>query len=304
MVAGTLYRPDGQKLTDTDKAKVSLDVAAQGSIYHLDLNPELTDWEVQDAARIVRWLKGSGPFFGIAGHMLVVGPPRQGKGTFGNILTWRIARYFGKHVVRDDKPMDIWVDTVGAYTRFNDDTMNEDIARMEVVADRDQVSTEDGKKAKLSKEQKEIRHKQAVERWSTENGEVMLQDAVVLLDEYHRYVDRRRPGSSTLLALGGLIKMWGHLDMLLIGLAQSVHDLDRFRILPYVTHVVKVQMYTGSERPLSTVEIDLHRVRWNSQREQFVDSDKKTKIYLDGAAPLTQLGFRSEEHTSELQSQR
>ncbi len=123
-------------------------------IYSVELNPGLQEREVQNAWDILRWIKGYGPFLGIAGTMLVSGGMRQGKGLFGNTLAWMIKQYFrGKRVLRDDLPADLF----GEYTLFNEDRVLRDVATMSEIAEAE--SYKDGKAPKSAKEKAKLREK-------------------------------------------------------------------------------------------------------------------------------------------------
>lgn len=247
-------------------------------IYSVELNPGLQEWEVEEAWRIIRWLKGNGPFFGIAGVMLVSGPPRQGKGLFSNTLAWKIKRYFmGKHVLRDDVPTKLF----GEYTLFNEDTLMEDVADMAQVSESDipREAKKTADKALLKK---------MTDKWSTERGQILLQNAVLLKDEFWKDMNKRRPMAPMNLTMGGLIKMWGHLDMLLIGVIQSYHDLDRFTCLPWVSHHVKC---TWCQTIPNTTQASLYHVQWSEAQQKLIPVSKKPIwIYIDGSKPRAELG--------------
>lgn len=256
-------------------------VGSGEALYSLELNPGLTAAELDDAYTIVRWLQGSGMFYGIAGLMLVTGMPRQGKGLFGNVLAYKIRKYFkGKKIIRDDHPGQLWIDKVGPYTFFNEDVLAADIARMNEIAASD-VPTE----AKTAKKKAEM--VRAVAEWKSSTGEVLFQNAVALLDEFWRYMNNRRPMSPMNLAIGGIIKMWGHLDCLLMGLAQRQHDLDQYTCLPYVTHEVRCVWCRERE---DTVQATLYRVQYSNARRALVPIDKPTRIFLDGGRFRDELG--------------
>jgi hypothetical protein len=243
----------------------------------VELNSGLQEWEVEDAWSIVRWLKGNGPFFGIAGIMLVSGPPRQGKGLFSNTLAWKIKRYFkGKHILRDDHPTDIF----GKYTLLNEDTVMADVARMSVAAEGDVP-----KEARKAKDK--ARLAVAVREWQQQQGEILFQNSVVLKDEFWKDMNKRRPMNPMNLLFGGLIKMWGHLDMLLIGIIQNYRDLDRFTCLPFVQMHVKC---TWCSSIPDTTEVNLYHVQWSDARQKLIPTEKRpVRILLNGGRPRPEL---------------
>ncbi len=246
-------------------------------IYSVTLNENLQEWEVQEAWKIIRWLKGAGPFFGIAGVFLVSGPPRQGKGLFSNTLTWKILRYFkGKHCLRDDRPSELF----GPYTLFNEDTLVADVARMTEVSEQDIVRT-----ARKAKDKAKL--KEQIGKWQATAGEILLQNSIVLKDEFWKDVNKRRPMSPMNLLFGGLMKMWGHLDMMLIGVIQQYHDLDRFTCLPFVNLHAKCIWCTSMP---NTTEVNLYHVQWSEARQALIPIDKRPiRIFVDGGAPRPEL---------------
>lgn len=247
-------------------------------IYSVELNNHLSEEQTLEAWKIIRWLKGNGPFFGIAGVFLVSGPPRQGKGLFSNTLTWKIKHYFkGKHVLRDDVPSELF----GEYTLFNEDTLIGDVARMAEVAAQD--VPHEARKAKDKAKLKEM-----IEKWKATQGEILLQNSIVLKDEFWKDVNKRRPMSPMNLLFGGLMKMWGHLDMMLIGVIQQYHDLDRFTCLPFVNLHAKC---TWCSSMPNTTEVNLYHVQWSEARQALIPIDKRPiRIFVDGGAPRPELG--------------
>lgn len=248
------------------------------SLFRVEINPDLEDWEIEEAQKILGWITGSGEFLGVAGFILVTGLPRQGKGTFSNPLAWKIKRYFGKRILRDDHPTELF----GKYKLFNEEVLISDVAKMAQVAKEDIP-----KEAKKTSEKQAL--KRAVEQWVTEEGEVFMQDAVVMLDELWRYMNNRRPMNPMNIALSGLIKMMYHTDTLYMGIAQRKHELDRFTCLPYVTHEARCQWCTDRE---TTVRVDFRKVMWNGVRQALVPVDKGLILYVDGGKPREELGGR------------
>ena len=249
------------------------------SLYQLELNPGLTDAEEEQAYDIVHWLKGDGPFYGIAGHMLITGPPRQGKGLFANMLAYRVQKLFKhKHTLRDDHPRALY----GPYELFNEEIMMADIRRMAEVAKADLPDEEDATTVAKKKARQQL-----AEQWGSGEGKVKMKNAILLLDEYWRYVDKRRPMSPMLLGLSGNIKLWGHLDLMVIGIAQMVDDLDPHRILPYVNLEARCQW---CDYKPNTAEVNLYRVKWSVSRQKLLPTDRPTRIFVDGARPREELG--------------
>ncbi|MDG6912635.1 MAG: hypothetical protein JRN35_06080 [Nitrososphaerota archaeon] len=246
----------------------------EDKIYPLDLRPGLSDYELQDAEKIVRVIKGNGPFLGIAGVMLVGGLKRSGKGLFANAFGWKLKRYFGKSVLRDNHAPALF----GDYTFFNSDTLNTDVAEMASIA------SEDTKK--LSSAQL----KQYVKSWSTDKGQVLMQDAIIMDDEFWKDMSNRRPMDPMNIMYGGVLKTVYHLDAFVLGTIQRVHDLDRFTCLPDVNLHAKC-VWCGDNLP-NTTSVTIYHVEWNASRQELVPVDLKatTRWLVDGGEPREQLG--------------
>ncbi len=249
-------------------------------LYSVTLADDMTEAMIADAENILRITRGSGPFFGMAGHMLVTGPPRAGKGLFMNTLGYKGVRYFiDKHIVRDDHPGPAF--SKFGYKFFNEDTLNTDIAQMNDMAVED-ISLDGG--AMTAK--KKTRIKDASKKWADGAGKTMLHQAVALLDEYWRYMNRRRGMSPMNLSLGGITKMWGHLDLFLCGAAQRAQDLDRFTCLPYVNLDARCSWCTDRE---DTVQVVVYRVRYHEGKDRLIPTDRPSRIFIDGSKPREML---------------
>lgn len=260
MAVGTLHTPT--ELFD--------DTGIGDNLFELELNPGLTDEEIEDAQRVARMSRGC---------MLITGMPGAGKDLFGNVLLWKLKWLFkGIRTLRDERPRSLF----GAYTLFDEDSLLEDVARMEQIAKGDIPKETRSKKAiKQLTEQ--------IGKWHTAKGEVMLQGAALLLTEFWRYFHNRRPMNPMGILLGGVIKTWRHLDLLIIGIAQQKRELDRFSCLPYITHEVRVSWMASRS---DTAECHLYQVRYIGTRGVLeVVSKKPTVYYVDGAKPRPELGI-------------
>lgn len=248
-------------------------------IYSVEINEGLDEWEVEDAFKLIKMIKGNGPFLGIAGNMLISGGMRQGKGLFGNVLAWKIKRYFKfKRVFRDDHPQPLF----GPYDFFNEETVMEDIAKMSEAAEA--IPTE-SKKAK-----DKLAISKAATQWKDDYGGAKMQNAVMLKDEFWKDMGRRRGMSVMNLILSGLMKTTYHLDMLIIGIIQTYRDLDRYSCLPWVNLHAKC---TWSDTLPDTTEVKFWHVKWNEYKQKLIPvppTDKRPRtIYLNGGIPRKEL---------------
>jgi len=250
-------------------------------LYSVELNEGLQEWEVEDALRIIRMIKGNGPFLGVAGTMLVSGDPRQGKGIFGNVLAWKVKRYFKfKKVLRDDHPTALF----GDYVFFNEETLIADVANMSDVAEEDIP-----KEAKKSKDKTKL--VDSMSKWVAGQGSVIMQNSVMLKDEFWKDMNKRRPMTPMNLMFSGLLKTAYHIDLLTIGIVQTPSDLDRFTCLPWVT--MHAKCVWCSSLP-DTTEVTFYHVKWSPVKQKLIPippTDKKPiRIFLNGGLPRAELG--------------
>lgn len=248
-------------------------------LYSVTFNTGLSDKEKNEGFGIINFMKGGGPFFGIAGTMLVSGPRRQGKGLFANFFAWKLRHFFGKKILRDDHAPELF----GPYTLFNEDTLLGEIDAMSDIAETDT--------RKKSKAVKRAEMSSKVSEWRTQGrGEVLLQNSVIIKDEFWKDMNKRRPSSTMNLLFGGLLKTCYHTDTLVIGIIQRVDDLDRFTCLPDVNIHAKC---VWSRVTPNTTRVALHHVEWSAAQQRLVvTGQKKTPliIHVNGAAPRECLG--------------
>lgn len=244
----------------------------EASYEDIELNDNLLPWEIEEAARLVPFLRGV---------MLSLGMPGQGKDLFSSTICYKIKKYFkGKRPIRDERPRSLF----GPYTFFDENVLLADMAKLDSIAS-GAIPKEINRanKAALAKIQ------QQATRWQTAKGEVMLQYSIAHFAEFWRYMHNRRPMNPMGIALGGIIKIWRHLDCMVIGVAQQSHELDRFSCLPYVTMEARCSWATTRR---DTVMADVTKVRYVSTRGVFeMGSRKPTRIWVDGGRQRPELGI-------------
>jgi hypothetical protein len=240
-------------------------------LYQVELNDGLSEFEIEEATSILRWIKGSGQFFGVAGVMLITGPPRSGKDTFANTFAYKVKRYYkGIKIIRDDHATPLF----GKYTYWDERMLADDLDRMKEIA-----------------QDKEAAEKATAERWITEKGTVMMQKSVVLFTEAWQKMNNRNPMSVVNKTLGGLNKMWGHTETLYMYITQWTHDLDRFTCLPWVTMEVRCK---PSDSAVGVIEAHLYHVKFNYGTGKLIMLDKyPVRINVDAGRERQELGVSS-----------
>jgi len=213
------------------------------------------------------------------GVMLVAGPPGAGKGLFANMLAWKLKRYFkDKVVIMDYKPRRPF----GFYIPFTRAMLVEQLERLQEISGWDEGSID-----RFPDEVSKFDNHQ----WRSSRGDVFIHNAVMVLDEFHEYMDRRnRPPIGHVL--GDIFKFWRHMNLLTIAITTQKSDLDYKRFQKAVTSEVRcswsVQKVNG-KRTSTIAKI---------QPLQFADEGggilkvkgRMIKRRIDGAAPREALG--------------
>lgn len=194
------------------------------NVYDFKLNPTLTAEEVEDALFWARLMRGI---------MLVTGSAGAGKGLFANMLAWKMGYYFGKKILLDYKPRRLF----GVYHPFNEQVLVNQLSRMSNVA---AVSVKKGiVESGGGRKSSELLENVAHEWIDSSNGQVFLKNSVLVLDEFKRYMYKRRPHNPMGITLGQIFDLWRHLDILIIGIAIDERELDRFSCIPKITTLVR-----------------------------------------------------------------
>lgn len=188
------------------------DLVEQGQI---KLAEGLTDWEYEDADLLLPFTKGV---------MIITGDPGSGKDLFGNVIAWKMKRYFGKEVMRDEPPRRLF----GPYIPFDRNTINEDLSEMAEIS-----ASKDTNKAKYT------RMTMLANEWLDFKGNELLRDKVMYITEFSSWMYNRASLSPINIFMGQILRRWRHFDLLVIGSTQLKSELDPKTCLPYVSHEVR-----------------------------------------------------------------
>ena len=214
---------------------------------HLQINPNLTEWEMDDALFWRDYARGI---------ILINGREGQGKGMLAHMLAFKFNRYFGLGVVSDSHPRPIFGELVGGYAPFSEEFLVDQLDRMtevatgQIIRDYEKWECEECGAIREFKIGRNGHHKcqeckgimvEAKEsddlvkphvdsegRWISSRGEVFIHRAVWLLDEFgSKYMNRRnphRPIQRTLLF--DVFPTWRHLECVILGMTTDSDDLD------------------------------------------------------------------------------
>lgn len=236
-----------------------------GSLYELELQPGLSDEEIKEAQFMKRMVRGI---------MAVTGMPRQGKGLFTMATAWKLKRSFARRVLLDFRPRRAF----GIYKPFNEEVFADEAYKMaELAKGATLENTSDKEQVAILKNAGDIAGK-----WIDTQGQVMLEHSVMVLDEFHRYMHNRRPFNPMGILLGRIIKLWGHLDILVIGIAQQKRELDRISCLPYITHEVRC---SWCETVPDTALCTLYPVKYVYSKGMLQVKGKAKPLYVNGRKP-------------------
>lgn len=260
MATRTIDRIDNMYYPDTEEEE---------GLYNVELNPSLTEQEIDEALKLYKLSRGI---------MIVTGMPGSGKDLWGNVLTWKLRRFFkGKKVFRDEKPRKIF----GYYEPFDDTTiMHEFVQLISELNEElpDEISRKDieavKKMADLSNQ------------WLARIGEEKLKNSVLYQTEFWRFMHNRKPFSPTGILMGAIIKRWRHLDLLVVGTAPLKRELDAISCLPYVTHEVRCSATTDPNK----FQYRFFPVRYVGTRGVLEVAGKPIPFIIDGGKHREELG--------------
>jgi len=220
------------------------------------------------------------------GLMIVSGDPGSGKGLFSNTFAWKMRRYFGKPLMLDYRPRPLMdYNAPHRYIPFNVDMFVDEMGKMHEASkgvDLQKRAIETA--SAIDETEVPINY----DEWLKTRGKVRFQNAILLLDEFHRYMDKFRQTSNMNKYMGGLIRLWRHLDLLVIGVTQNANDdLEANRCLKYVSHDVRTQWAAFRK---DTTICQLYPMRYVSGSQVIQVAGKPFQMIVDGGKPRVALG--------------
>jgi len=227
----------------------------------------LTEQERQQAGILYRL------FNELWGVCIVVGDPGSGKDTFGNYMSYILKRYFpDKRILRDEKPRKLFGSYAGL---FNDRVLSEDLAKMREVAKGVGAAKIDGAMEK------------AADEWVSSTGNVLLKNSVLYLTEYWRYCYNREPHNPMNKTMGAIHKEKRHINLLIIGTAQLISELDRKTCKPWLDWRVTC---ARSRRDSTRYTYFIEKVRYDRRTDVLISASKPLAIPVDAGKPRSFIG--------------
>ncbi len=224
------------------------------------------------------------------GMMVVTGTPGSGKGVFSNHLAFRLRRMFeNKRVLLDYKPTSVFDlgNENNRYIYFNTELLTNEIGKMAEKSDI-AIIGENGtwkNTKKLTKQQMLENTRSVASKWAKSN-EIILLNAVMLLDEFKRYFHNRNPMNPLGITLGHVVSVWRHLGILILGMCPYLHEIDQFSIHPYMSHEIKCSSAADGR----TFFADYYRKKSITSKGVVNVEGRPVRIKVDGRAPLPEVG--------------
>lgn len=158
------------------------------------------------------------------GLMLVTGNEGSGKTLFSHMVAFKANRYFGLTVVTDTRPRKLFDMYSGYHIPFSEEFLVEQAKRISEVAT-GQIIEEKERDPDVPVIQPHVTQDG---KWISSRGAVLIQDAVILLDEFgKKYMDRRTPYVPIHRdLLSKILPDWRHLNSLIIGATPSLDRID------------------------------------------------------------------------------
>jgi len=237
----------------------------------------LTPAEKAEARFLYRYSKGL---------MIASGDPGSGKGLFSNSFAWKMRRYFGKKLMLDYAPRPLMdMNAPHPYEFFDVDLFVEEMNKMHEVSRGVDIR-------KRAVENADIISNTDIpfnyDEWLETHGKIRFQNSILVLDEFHRYMSKFRQTSNMNMYVGGLIRLWRHLDILIIGVTQNANDdLEANRCLKYVSHDVRTQWCAFRK---DTTICQIYPMKYISGAQVIQVAGKPFQMIVDGGKPRPALG--------------
>lgn len=229
----------------------------------------LTEDERQQATSLYRL------FNGLWGICAVKGDPGTGKDLFCNYLVYKLKKFFPhKRIVRDEKPRELF----GTYDAlFDENVILSDIKHMKEIA----------KGKKETKKEDDLTIEKSADDWVKGAGEVLLKNSITYLTEWYNYCSNREPHAPMNKTMGSIHKVKRHLDMLLVGSTQDLHDLDRFTCLPYIDWQVTCTRSTINKTGFAYF---VQKVKYDKRLNMLAPLGRPFPIRFDAGKPRSEMG--------------
>ncbi len=241
-------------------------------LYEIPVLPDLTPEEERESRVWKRF------YYGV---MMVTGRTGAGKGVFVITLMHKMKRLFGRKIMLDYKPRELF----GPYVPVTEEVMMSELEKMNEIASVKQEGNGSKKKQKTVSDMNKSAQEALAQTWMATTGQVFMQGAAVGLDELKRYFHNRRPHNPMGITWGHVLTIHRHLDMLLVGMTPYEREIDAISYLPYVTHRV-----ICSQRMDGRIQCDIYQTVWVSGRGVLESRLRPFRMVLDPLKGRSELG--------------
>jgi len=234
----------------------------------IKLAPGLSQQERRQATLIYRL------FNELWGLCIIRGDPGAGKDTFLNWFLYTCKRFFpDKRILRDEKPRKLF----GPYDGlFNEERIKKDLDQL-------RASTKG-----VSIGQMDAALEAAADVWAeSSRAKALLQDSIVGLTEFWKYVYNREPHKPINKTMGGIHKMKRHFPTLIVGCTQLESDLDKKTCKPFIDWRVTC---TRSQRDTTRYTFILEKVKYDRRMDMIIPVGRPFAIPVDAGKPRSYMG--------------
>ena len=242
--------------------------AGYGDDTGIKLTKGLSDQERRQATLLYRL------FNELWGLCIIRGDPGAGKDTFLNWFLFTCKRFFpAKRILRDEKPRKLFGSYAGL---FNEERIKDDLKQMRNVANGVGIGQMD---AVLEA---------AADKWAkSDRAKILLQDSIVGLTEFWKYVYNREPHNPMNKTMGGIHKMKRHFNTLIVGCTQLESDLDKKTCKPFIDWRVTC---TRSQRDTTRYTFLLEKVKYDKRMDMIIPIGRPFAIPVDAGKPRPYIG--------------
>lgn len=265
-------------------------------IVDLKLRDGLSEEEIEDALgyehqvgkRVERW---SGWKNYARGIMLLTGDEGGGKTMAMHMIGFKLNYYFNLMAVTDTRPRELF-DLYSRHIPFSEEFLVEQADRIWEVANM-RLKPDKQRDPNMPVIQPHIRENG---QWVGSTGDVLLQNAVVMLDEFgKKYMNRSEPNNPIHRDLKAkILPDWRHLNSLIIGATPMIEMIDpvcdnKITCVAYCSRAIGYDE-KGNIKPDSLVfKIHLKSRRSITPLGEYNYAPKDDIIYIDANRPIPML---------------
>jgi len=151
------------------------------------------------------------------------------------------------------------------------------------------IVDETGMDKKISKKDALKNTEVVAKNWIDQNS-VLLQNGILGMDEFKRYVYKRSPGTKVGKFLGLIISVWRHLDLLIAGMCPFLNEIDHYIVEQYMSHEIKTSW--GMGRASNMVFADFYKKKSVTAKGVVNVEGRPVRIKVDGGKPLPEIGVQ------------